>query len=124
MQQRYIKLNIIRKYRTFITAVLVALYAFIATPIQLWHNHNYKTNTVSEKSSKEKQSASFSKFSQKVADSNCQICSHHYTTFVDVEVLRLQTPFIVSQSIQQYFVFLIPSPPILHFSNKGPPALS
>ena len=124
MQQCYIKLNIIRKHKTFITAVLLAVYAFIATPVQLWHHHNYKTNTVSEKSSKEKQSASFSKFSQQVVDANCQICSHHYSIFIDAEIVRLEAPFIVAQSVEQYYVFSIPTSPFLHFSNKGPPALS
>ena len=124
MQQRYIKLNRIRKYKTFITALLLAVYAFIATPVQLWHQHNYETNTVSGKSFKEKQLTSFSTFSQQVADSNCQICSHYYSIFIDAEFVRLEAPFIVAQSVEQYYVFSIPSPPFLHFSNKGPPALS
>jgi len=117
-------LNLIRKYKTFITAILLAVYAFIATPVQLWHQHNYATITVSQKLSTEKQSTSFSKFSQQVDDANCQICSYHYSIFIDAEVVRLETPFIASQSIEQYYVFSIPSSPFLRFSNKGPPALS
>ncbi|MBP8115332.1 MAG: hypothetical protein KAY50_08245 [Chitinophagaceae bacterium] len=117
-------MNIIRKYKTFITAILLAVYAFIATPVQLWHHHNYETNTVSGKSSKEKTSTSFSEISQQAVDANCKICSHHYSTFIEAAIIKIEAPYIVSQSLEQYYVFPILSSPFLHFSNKGPPALS
>ncbi len=118
------KLNITRKYKTFINAFLLAVYAFIATPVQIWHHHNYDTKTISEKSSREKQLASFSKFSQQSVDANCQMCYHHYSIFIDAEIVSLEAPFIFAQSVEHYYVFFIPPSPFLHFSNKGPPALS
>ena len=124
MQQRYIKLNRILKYKTFITALLLAVYAFIASPVQLWHHHTYETNNGYRKSFKEKKVTSFSAFSKQVKDLNCQICSHYYSIFIDAKAVRLEVPFIVAQSVEQHYVFSIPSPPFLHFSNKGPPTLS
>jgi hypothetical protein len=117
-------LKLVSKYKTFISALLLAVYAFMATPVPLWHRHNYEANTVTEKSAQEKELASFSKFSLQAVNTNCQICSHQYSIFIDTEMVRIEAPFVVNQSVEQHYVFSIPLSPSLHFSNKDPPALS
>ena len=66
-------LSPIRKYKTFIAATFLAIYTFVAMPVQLWHQHHSETRTQSEKSPKKKHSTSFSNYSQQAADTNCQI---------------------------------------------------
>jgi hypothetical protein len=102
----------------------LVIYAFIATPVQLWHQHDFESIAVTEKTSKKKHSTILSAYSPNAADTNCQICSNHYSIFIDVKIARLENPFIVSQSLEQFYVFSIPSSPVLDFSNKGPPSLS
>jgi hypothetical protein len=117
-------LSPIRKYKTFIATTFLAIYTFVATPVQLWHQHHSETRTQSEKSSKKKHSTSFSNYTQQAADTNCQICSHHYSIYSDVKFVRLEKPFLVSQPLEQFCVFSIPASPVFDFSNKGPPFLS
>lgn len=123
MQHCYIKLINIRKYKIIITTILLVIYAFIATPVQLWHHHNNETNSVAEKSSEESQATAFFDASLQFVDGNCQVCAHHHSIFIDTKVLSFTTPIIAFISPEQYYVFSIPSSPSLHFSNKGPPAL-
>jgi hypothetical protein len=107
-----------------ITALLLAVYAFIATPVQLWHQHDYVATSLSESVSKEIQSPSFSTSAQQVVDASCQVCSHYYSTFIGTEVVRFEAPFVVAPTVEQSYVFAVPSSPFQCFSNKGPPALS
>jgi hypothetical protein len=100
------------------------MYAFIATPVQLWHQHGFETITLTDKSSKKKESTSFSNYTQQADEANCQICSHHYSIFSDVKFVRLKKPFIVSQPLEQFYVFSIPTSLIQQSSNRGPPSLS
>lgn len=124
MQQRFIKLAGITKYKTILTALFLGLYAFIATPVQFWHEHNYETSTASEQSSAEKHPVSVSKSTGNIADTNCQVCTHHYSIYLDVALMRIEMPVKAFQSIEQDYFFSIPSSPYRHFANKGPPALS
>lgn len=124
MQQGYIKLNIILRYKTFAAALLLAVYAFVATPVQLWHNHASAAKSVSDKTSVQKQAATFSASYTGTNDVNCKTCSHNYSVFINDAVVLPAAPFKALKPGRQYYIFSIPSSPILHFTNKGPPALS
>jgi hypothetical protein len=114
----------IRKYKTLIAVVLLMVYAFIATPVQLWHHHNYKVSTATEKSSKQKAESTFSNTSQQATDTNCEICSHHYSIYSDITIIVFDSPSPIFKSNKGHYLFSIPSPTHFNFSNKGPPALS
>jgi hypothetical protein len=118
------KLTGISTYKAIIAALLLGLYAFIVTPVQLWHQHSYETGPASEQTSTEKHSKTVSTSTGNIAEANCQLCTHHYSIYLDVVAERLEIPFNAFQSHEQYFIFSIPSSPLLHFTNKGPPALS
>ena len=100
----------------------MAVYAFIATPVQLWHHHSYKVNTESVKLAKEKTESNVFKSAQQSADANCQICSHHYSVYNDVANIVFDVPTLIFPSGKEYYIYSIPSALILSCSNKGPPA--
>ncbi len=70
----------------------MALYAFVATPVQFWHHHNYSSKTTSASSSDKKETTSVSKSDGKFAEGNCQICSHQYSTYNDGTALIFAAP--------------------------------
>lgn len=114
----------IRKYKTLLAAVLLTVYAFIATPIRLWHYHNYIVNTKSEKSSEQKVAPTFFNSSHHAIDANCKICSHQYSVYSDATIIVFDSPSLTLQSNKEYYFFLIPSYPHFNFFNKGPPAIA
>jgi hypothetical protein len=114
----------IRKYKTFITATLLAVYAFIATPVQFWHHHSYEVNNVSDKSSKEKVEFNVLKSVQQSKDANCPICFHHYSVYNDVAKILFEISDLTLSSNKEYYIFSIPLSARLNFSNRGPPAVA
>jgi hypothetical protein len=112
----------IRKYKTIITAVFLTVYAFIATPVQLWHHHDYKVNTDSVKSAKEKCELTVFTSVEQPTDANCKVCSHHYSMYHHDATIELEiSPLILTLKTGCYF-FSIPSASLLNSSNKGPPS--
>ncbi len=116
------KLTTIKKYKQFIAILLMALYAFVATPVQLWHHHNYANIAASGSSNKE-ETAAFSKSTGKSAESNCKVCSHQYSTYNDGATVKFAAPLFIDKAKQGFYYTSIPSTPLHNFSNKGPPAL-
>jgi len=118
-------LNGIRKYHHFLAALLLALYAFIAAPVQLWHQHN--NVVLSSKNSagvKEgtNEATTFSTSADLVVDVNCKVCSHQYAVYHSPVVIEVPVPLV------QYLASLVNYPaatylrPVYCTSNKGPPA--
>ena len=101
----------------------MALYAFVATPVQLWHHHNYPAASSSGSSDK-KETASFSTATGKSVDANCQICSHQYSTYSDGADVIFAAPVFIANAKEGYYYSSIPSAPLFNFANKGPPALA
>ena len=101
----------------------MALYVFVATPVQLWHHHNYSSATTSGSTDK-KESASFSKSNGKTSDVNCQVCSHQYSTYNEGTVVAFAAAIFISTTKVGFYHSYIPSSPLFNFSNKGPPALA
>ncbi len=88
------------------------VYAFIATPVHLWHHHSYKVNTESQTSTKEKGESNVFKSAQQSTDANCQICSHHYSVYNDVANIVFDIPTPVFLSNKEGYIYSIPSSPI------------
>jgi len=111
-------LNLKRTYKTILAALLLALYAFIATPVSYWHQHNSNCN----KNEKDEHSQIVKKSSLD-SDENCKICTHHYSV-----ASNDATTFYFSglDFYSSYYTFLsinnITNPGYSK-SNKGPPAI-
>jgi hypothetical protein len=115
-------LNRILTYKQILAIALLAVYAFIATPIQYWHHH-HKSSCLKSTSSKEDQKeikASNPRINYNSDD--CQICSHQYSVYSNTEFSLLvgtnQNDFIRKGSYQ----FTIPLSSSYLSINKGPPA--
>lgn len=114
-----IKLRLKRKYKTIIAALMLALYAFIATPVSYWHHHNFQSTPTSTNQHQQ----TIEKASVINADANCKICSHHYSVFNDdaivlsVPTIQQPSPFSIFYAVKD-----IPNPGYSQ-SNKGPPAI-
>jgi hypothetical protein len=112
-------------YKRTLAAIFLALYIFIATPVQLWHQHNYSTNAKSYSRTNNNNAATLaaSQSADKSITEDCLICSHHYSVFIDDPV----TVFVSAPefSVPKYSGYCVPAPsfPVLSRSNKGPPAL-
>lgn len=106
------------------TSMLLVVYAFIATPVQLWHHHSNSVYVGNEKSTKEKVESNDIKAAKQSTDVNCQICSHHYSTYNEVASIESEISSRILTSNKECFIVTIPSSPVLHLSNKGPPAVA
>lgn len=116
-------LTAFRKYKILIAAVLLAFYAFLATPVQLWHSHNYAVNTQKSDSTNDKKQITFSKSTDKSIESNCQICTHHFSTYYDDATTIFSATLIIALISQGNLYTKIPLDPIFYQANKGPPTL-
>lgn len=102
--------QITQTYRTAIAAVLLMVYAFIATPVQVWHHHT-------DVSSKE------NIVSVDKADSNCVVCSHKYSSFNEVTIVLFETVVAATKVIYSCYGPKLAKAPALLLSNKGPPVV-
>ncbi len=111
------------KYKKSIAVVLLALYAFIATPVQLWHHHNCDNDAVFSIKTNEAKSNFFEKDNVKKSLHNCDICAHQYAAYHnDIATPKLQYFTFSFKITTPYFL-----KNLVFFShiqaNKGPPAL-
>jgi hypothetical protein len=108
----------LRRHKRILTAFVLALYVFIATPVSLWHHHKAQSPVAS---SVEKIIKAITNNS---SDSDCPICHHHYSTFTDDAIAYSQSPIKqIRSSITFYSFFLLPSSAFSK-PNKGPPFLA
>lgn len=101
----------------------MTLYAFVATPVQFWHHHNY-ANTAACGSPDKKETTSFSKSTGKSVEGNCQICSHQYSTYSDATAAIFAAPVFIATAKEGFHFIDLPSSPLFNISNKGPPAIA
>jgi hypothetical protein len=116
--QQHCKHNLtaFRKYKPFIAATLLALYAFVATPVQWWHHHN--TTAANSKQ------AVVAKATSSGSDSGCQICSHKYAAYYDDALIPFVSSILIPTAKNDYYRLLLIVTPSYSLLNKGPPALS
>jgi hypothetical protein len=110
-------LSLTKTYRTIVTAILLAIYVFVACPVQVWHHHssNSTPNTTQKKHST-------LSIANENGELNCGICTHKYSSFDNISFeLAIQSPPIAS-SEHGDFIESTPIAPNLGLSNKGPPA--
>lgn len=113
------KMAPVSTYRSWLAALLLALYGFIVLPVQVWHHHA-GTSCHTEKSSSPLpayagESGTFS--------GSCKICDHQYSFYYNDQ----QVSFVfVRRALAVVFSFHRPGPvtaSYFHSSNKGPPAV-
>lgn len=125
LQHSYICiLTKIRKYKNFIAAILLAVYAFVAAPVQFWHLHNYPVTSKSQLSSVEKETTSFATPTGKSVEGNCQICSYKYSTYSDDATVIFVALLFNATAKEGFYYNPIFLSPLFNFANKGPPALA
>ena len=107
-------------YRSWLAALFLALYGFVAVPVQLWHHHS-GARCQTEKTSCSPLPA-YSGESETFSGS-CNICDHQYSFYY------------TDQQVAFVFVYRVPAvvfpfhgPGLVtfshfHSSNKGPPAV-
>ncbi|MEP6713775.1 MAG: hypothetical protein ABJA37_15215 [Ferruginibacter sp.] len=103
-----------------LSAILLLLYLFIATPVQYWHhckNHSHQQ-------ANQKQTRAFPSFTKSGENSHeCKICTHQYTLYNN-DVTTIQIEY-VSDYINR---FAFPQTFYLQqtacgLSNKSPPVV-
>jgi len=113
-------LNHLTKYQKALVVVLMALYAFITTPAQMWHSHSHaSTGAVSSTEQEGRQGISL--ISEDSLDFSCGICAHHYSIYIADTPSCLQELLINHTLPGQEFLCSITSIPNPVFCNKGPP---
>ncbi|MBX2923858.1 MAG: hypothetical protein KF746_16790 [Chitinophagaceae bacterium] len=110
------------RYRQIIAAILLIVYAFIATPVLLWHHHpvtGEKHHAIY--SDKDEVSQSHGVFSE----AGCAVCAHKYAAYHGDIFIPTLSPAIVYSPLENgcYAATHLSSSCFL-FSNKSPPALS
>lgn len=98
--------------------MLLALYAFIAAPVSLWHQHN----GTSKKFSNEQNIQSVKKAIAST-DANCKICGHHYAAADNDAITTYSFPVSFLNSYSDFGVLQHITNPGYSQSNKGPPQL-
>jgi hypothetical protein len=111
-------------YRQFIAAVLLALYAFVIAPVQLWHQHGREAVKEASAFVASAEDASFAADTDVSSDADCPICQHQYAT-CDAdssvpEVMIISTPAMTNGWYAQHALSAF----ALTASNKGPPVLA
>jgi len=107
------------KYKIYISALLLAVYFFIAAPTQLWHQHD----AVAADMKAPGKQTSLSQLPSASVDNDCQVCSHQYPAYIDYAVLLFAAPVFSELSTQDFPFLSISSQPAFNLINKGPPAL-
>ena len=110
-------------YRQIVAAILMALYMFIATPVWLWHKHDYPYNLKSATGSEAKTGLSKGD-SQTYIEEVCGICSHKFSSYSDNLPVCCDAPKILEAEKKSFFSEEISIAPRSHLPNKGPPAIS
>jgi hypothetical protein len=108
------------RYRQWSAALLLALYAFIAVPVQYWHTHPEERQVAAYHPADASVSASFFQAHEQLKV-DCKICDHHYSAYYGDQCGQP----ILPQAVKN-FSFQFPVPALfetvrLSCLNKGPP---
>jgi hypothetical protein len=110
-------------YNTVISALLLTLYVFIATPVQLWHHHSHEPNSAANKSATNATTITIKETGQS-GETYCQICSHHYSIYNNDAVPVFEIFTYPIHSKEGYYALAVLLAPYFNSTNKGPPALT
>ncbi|MFC0774171.1 hypothetical protein [Terrimonas alba] len=114
----------LRRYKHFLAAILLALYAFVATPVQLWHHHDDASTIPAATSSRDTNNESISKAGNAASENSCPVCSHKYSTYSNEAVVSSESFLEIPAAKNGYYCVPVISIPAFSLPNKGPPVLS
>ena len=117
------KLTELRKYKHLVAVVLLAVYAFIATPVQLWHHHTYPAKNIAASPSFDKEKITEAGNNSTI-EGNCQLCSHHYSIYSNEAVPAFEIFISFINSKDGFYALAILLAPYFNSTNKGPPAVA
>jgi hypothetical protein len=96
------------------------VYAFIATPVQLWHHHSSADkSSIINNSTDGQKSISVKAYGSSSHD--CKICSHKYSIYNDDSFKPEQShefTYLDTEPVSEFFHI---EAPCFNLSNKGPP---
>lgn len=101
----------------------MALYVFIATPVWLWHKHDYSHNTKPSPVSETKTELSAGDL-QSYIEEVCGICSYKFSAYSDNLPICFDTPQIAELEMKSFYSEDIIIAPYSFLPNKGPPVIS
>lgn len=110
---------LVRKYRQWIAAILLAVYAFIAAPVQWWHHHAPVEQMNGHEKKLHQQFKAIAK--AKSSPDDCAICAHKYSTYFHYSFIPDIAPFYFHAITQPDRCSSLYSSSPFHFSNKSPP---
>jgi hypothetical protein len=102
----------------------LAVYTFIATPVQLWHHHAYIPEESSGTVSSDTIHDTVAPGTDASFESNCQICSHQYAAYSDDALVPFVAAFTLKASKYGCCLQQLVSAADFPLPNKGPPVLS
>jgi hypothetical protein len=113
-------MTVFTRYRQWSAALLLALYAFIAMPVQYWHIHPENSKAAACHPADASKGPRISPAGALQPD-GCKICDHHYSAYYDDQCGQPALPQAVKN-----FSFQFPVPALfetvrLSCPNKGPP---
>ncbi len=115
-------LNPFRTYKYLSGAFLLALYAFLATPVQYWHHH--KTIYVAKQThASDSQQHFLFQGDGPQQDANCQVCSHKYSAYSEIAILAFNPGHHVTGAQFGYYQLPAVTAPSFPLPNKGPPVV-
>jgi hypothetical protein len=117
-------LTLVRKYRFWTAGLLLALYAFIAMPVQVWHTHSGNANS-SATQCDNKEASHFSHITHGSSLSHdCKICAHQYTVYSNDQCQVLLASLPIQKPVEQFSITALLQTAHCPFSNKGPPVVA
>jgi len=113
-------LTAFRKYKHFIAATLLAIYTFVAAPVQWWHHHN--TGTAA--GSCQAKQVVIVKATASNSDSGCQICSYKYSAYNDDAFIPFVSSILIAATKNGHYHLPVIAMRCFSLLNKGPPFIS
>ena len=102
---------------------MLVLYAFIATPVQLWHHHAPLAKAVQIPGKLNQVDATITiKGHNNGID--CSICSNEYAIYNNDAVALQIIKVTLRVTTNTYYLLNITAPPYTGIFNKGPPVLA
>jgi hypothetical protein len=115
-------LKAFRPYKFLLGAFLLALYTFVATPVQYWHHHKVVHGAKQTHSKSSQQHLLFQNDGSQ-QDANCPVCSHKYASYSEISIIAFELCNDVTAAQHGYYQLSSVTAPSFPLPNKGPPVL-
>ncbi|MFT3948195.1 MAG: hypothetical protein QM763_14590 [Agriterribacter sp.] len=110
-----------KRYHRLTATLLLVVYVFIATPVQLWHHHDPVEASLENVDQKRNV---FTDSNDLLSERNCSICHHQYSTYHDDVIIPAVPDPREFSSKNGYYTPALVYAPSFSFQNKGPPFLT